>query len=94
MWGVAGALLAVPMLMAVKIFCEHVPSFRGVALFLSRDSHPEERVTPIGAQLLLSRKQDPEAGGNPSAEQAGAERPVPVPGTGQATAEVSPGSGA
>jgi predicted PurR-regulated permease PerM len=41
MWGVAGALLAVPMLMAVKIFCEHVPSFRGVALFLSRDSHPE-----------------------------------------------------
>lgn len=33
-WGIAGALLAVPMMAAFKIFCERVEPLRGLALFL------------------------------------------------------------
>ncbi|MBC8050233.1 MAG: AI-2E family transporter [Chitinophagales bacterium] len=36
MWGIIGALMAVPLLASVKIFCERVPSLRPVAEFLSR----------------------------------------------------------
>jgi predicted PurR-regulated permease PerM len=34
-WGVVGALIAVPMLMALKIFCDHVESLRPIAEFVS-----------------------------------------------------------
>lgn len=37
MWGVPGALLAVPMLVCFKIVCEHVPALQGVGEFLSND---------------------------------------------------------
>jgi predicted PurR-regulated permease PerM len=36
MWGIAGALMAVPILASVKIFCERVPSLRPAAEFLAR----------------------------------------------------------
>ena len=35
LWGVAGALLAVPLLMSLKIVCERVPGLSSVAVFLS-----------------------------------------------------------
>ena len=34
MWGVAGALLAVPFLAALKIFCDHLPRWRPIGEFL------------------------------------------------------------
>jgi len=36
MWGVAGALLAVPILMTFKIFCDHIESLAPVGEFLSQ----------------------------------------------------------
>ena len=36
LWGIPGALIAVPLLMAVKILCEQVPSLQPVATMLSR----------------------------------------------------------
>jgi predicted PurR-regulated permease PerM len=35
MWGVVGALLAVPLLMTLKIFCDHIASLQPVGEFLS-----------------------------------------------------------
>lgn len=35
LWGVAGALLAVPMTVTILIVCNHVPALRPIALFLS-----------------------------------------------------------
>lgn len=35
MWGIPGALLAVPLLMTFKIFCDHIPSLRPVSRLLS-----------------------------------------------------------
>jgi predicted PurR-regulated permease PerM len=43
-WGAAGALLAVPMMAAFKIFCEHVESLQPIAAFLGGDE-PEVKVT-------------------------------------------------
>jgi predicted PurR-regulated permease PerM len=39
-WGVAGALLAVPLLSALKIVCERVPGLQGIAIFLGDESDP------------------------------------------------------
>jgi predicted PurR-regulated permease PerM len=36
MWGMAGALLAVPILMTFKIFCDHIDSLTPLGKFLSR----------------------------------------------------------
>jgi predicted PurR-regulated permease PerM len=36
MWGVAGALLAVPILVTFKIFCDHIDSLNPLGKFLSR----------------------------------------------------------
>lgn len=36
LWGIPGALLAVPLIAALKIFCDHVPVLRPVGEFLSR----------------------------------------------------------
>lgn len=41
-WGVAGALLAVPMTAAVVVACAHVPSLAPLALLLSRTSSIEQ----------------------------------------------------
>lgn len=38
-WGIAGMLLAVPILMAVKAVCDHVPGLENFSVFIS-DSHP------------------------------------------------------
>jgi predicted PurR-regulated permease PerM len=35
LWGVVGALMAVPILMTLKIFCDHIDSLRGVGEFVS-----------------------------------------------------------
>jgi hypothetical protein len=36
LWGIAGALLAVPMLQTVKIFCDNIPPLARVGQFLGR----------------------------------------------------------
>ena len=42
-WGVIGALMAVPILMTVKIFCDHVESLHGLGEFLTgKSSRPIE----------------------------------------------------
>ncbi|MDX1480998.1 MAG: AI-2E family transporter [Woeseiaceae bacterium] len=40
MWGIFGALMAVPILTSFKVVCDHVPKLRHVALFLRRDDAP------------------------------------------------------
>lgn len=45
-WGAPGALLAVPMMAAFKIFCEHVESLQPIAAFLG-DDEPEQREAPV-----------------------------------------------
>ena len=35
MWGISGTLLAVPMMMVVKVICDHVEDLQPVADFLS-----------------------------------------------------------
>jgi predicted PurR-regulated permease PerM len=35
LWGVVGALMAVPILMTLKIFCDHIDSLQGVGEFVS-----------------------------------------------------------
>jgi predicted PurR-regulated permease PerM len=42
-WGVAGAFLAVPLLAALKIFCDHIESLASVGEFLSRRDEDERR---------------------------------------------------
>jgi predicted PurR-regulated permease PerM len=39
LWGIAGALLAVPMLRTVKIFCDNIPQLARVGQFLGRGGH-------------------------------------------------------
>jgi predicted PurR-regulated permease PerM len=41
-WGVPGALLAVPLLAAIKIVCEHVERLRPVAELLGEADGPEQ----------------------------------------------------
>ena len=41
LWGAAGALLAVPLTVALVIACRYVPGARGVALVLSEEPHDE-----------------------------------------------------
>lgn len=38
-WGIAGMLLAVPILMVAKAVCDHVPGLDGLSVFIS-DNHP------------------------------------------------------
>ncbi len=40
-WGVPGAFLAVPILVAVMIICAHIPSARPVAIMISREGLPD-----------------------------------------------------
>lgn len=42
-WGVAGAFLAVPLLAAFKIFCDHIDALASVGEFLSRRDDDERR---------------------------------------------------
>ncbi len=36
MWGIVGALLAVPLLVVLKAFADHLPSWQGISIFLGR----------------------------------------------------------
>jgi len=47
-WGTPGALLAVPMMVAFKIFCERVESLQPIAAFLGGDE-PEEKAAASDA---------------------------------------------
>jgi AI-2 transport protein TqsA len=38
-WGIAGMLLSVPILVVIIIVCAHVPSWRWLAILLSKDGH-------------------------------------------------------
>jgi predicted PurR-regulated permease PerM len=47
MWGVVGALMAVPILMTLKIVCDHVESLHAVGEFVSgRAVNNNEPVNP------------------------------------------------
>ena len=37
LWGVAGALMAVPFLVTVKVICDNIPSLSFIGLFLGGD---------------------------------------------------------
>jgi predicted PurR-regulated permease PerM len=50
-WGTAGALLAVPMMAAFKIFCERVESLQRLAQFLG-----DEDVAPADPPALAQRQ--------------------------------------
>lgn len=43
LWGVVGALIAVPLLASVKIVCEHVPQWQRGAMFIGRVSSTRKR---------------------------------------------------
>jgi predicted PurR-regulated permease PerM len=45
LWGIAGALLAVPMLAAFKIVCDHVESLASIGAFLGEREESERRRT-------------------------------------------------
>ena len=42
LWGIAGTVIAVPVLVTLKVFCDHLEGWSGVGEFLS-EKYPEER---------------------------------------------------
>jgi predicted PurR-regulated permease PerM len=46
-WGIAGTLVAVPLLVTIKVFCDHLDSLAGVGEFLS-EKYPDD--TPAQAE--------------------------------------------
>jgi predicted PurR-regulated permease PerM len=38
-WSVIGMFVAVPILIAIRVFCEHIPRFETMALFLAGPSN-------------------------------------------------------
>ncbi len=53
-WGVMGALMAVPILVAVRVFCMHIDSLSGLGLFLASrgDSRETERIESAGRDAV------------------------------------------
>lgn len=47
LWGVAGALMAVPIVTSVKVVCDHVPGLAPVSEFLRRSSGPRSVAEPV-----------------------------------------------
>jgi predicted PurR-regulated permease PerM len=45
LWGIPGAFLAVPLLAAFKIFCDHIEPLAAVGEFLGRRDEEERRMT-------------------------------------------------
>ena len=41
MWGIVGALIAVPLLVVVKVFCDHLPALATFGDFLSAETPVE-----------------------------------------------------
>jgi predicted PurR-regulated permease PerM len=46
LWSVVGMLVATPLLVTIKVFCEHIPSLEGVGLFLSARGAEREEEDP------------------------------------------------
>ena len=44
LWGIGGTVIAVPMLVAFKVFCDRMEGFNGIGEFLSRRETPKEPV--------------------------------------------------
>lgn len=47
LWGVAGALMAVPIVTSVKVVCDHIPGLAPVSEFLRRKSAPRRQIEPV-----------------------------------------------
>lgn len=62
MWGIAGALIAVPLLIALRTACRRVPRWRTLARFLDGDARP----VPALRALLVRRRAAPAAAAAPS----------------------------
>jgi predicted PurR-regulated permease PerM len=41
LWGIAGTIVAVPLLVTIKVFCDHLDSLSGIGEFLS-EKYPED----------------------------------------------------
>jgi predicted PurR-regulated permease PerM len=46
MWGIVGALIAVPLLVVIKVFCDHFEGLSKFGEFLSGEAAPEPEETP------------------------------------------------
>jgi predicted PurR-regulated permease PerM len=46
-WGIAGTIIAVPILVSVKIFCDHLESLSGIGEFLSEKYPDDEATSPL-----------------------------------------------
>ncbi len=44
MWGIVGTIIGVPLLVVLKVFCDHFPSLGGVGVFLSGETHLADEV--------------------------------------------------
>ena len=42
MWGIVGTIIGVPLLVVIKVFCDHFPSLATLGLFLSGEAKPIE----------------------------------------------------
>lgn len=68
MWGIAGALIAVPLLIALRTACRRVPRWRALARFLDGDARP----VPALRALLKRRRGVPAAATTAAAVAAAA----------------------
>jgi predicted PurR-regulated permease PerM len=59
LWGIAGALMAVPLTTALKVVCDHSPSLGLLGTFLRNDHKDQVEITPVsehGERLASSRR--------------------------------------
>jgi predicted PurR-regulated permease PerM len=50
-WGIAGTVVAVPLLVTIKVFCDHLDSLKGIGEFLSQ-RYPEDQVSVAEPAIL------------------------------------------
>jgi len=55
MWGVVGALIGVPLLVVVKVFCDHFEGLRNFGEFLSGEPTPEAQSEPDNGALAAEK---------------------------------------
>jgi len=73
LWGIAGALLAVPLLAAFKILCDHVESLASIGAFLGEREEAERRRTVRVRLSGLAARRRPGGATAAAAEGAGGE---------------------
>jgi predicted PurR-regulated permease PerM len=56
MWGIVGALIAVPLLVVVKVFCDHFPTMATFGDFLSAEPPPEPDGNEAEPQVPMRRE--------------------------------------